>query len=111
MVLSPIRSVKIQDIRHFPVIPAGAFSIIQDGVQDGRQNVDMAIWSIYHLTPPPSKKICEWQKKALKIWPLKMDKKFTIKQNSCLKTMFFKIINLWYNFGDLRIFSRSKSKF
>ena len=26
-----------------PVIPAGGFSIIQDGVEDGRQNVETAI--------------------------------------------------------------------
>ena len=30
-------------ILKLPVIPAGAFSIIQDGVQDGRQNVNTAI--------------------------------------------------------------------
>ena len=28
---------------NIPVIPAGAFSIIQDGVQDGRKNVKTAI--------------------------------------------------------------------
>ena len=28
-----------KNILKLPVIPAGAFSIIQDGVQDGRQNV------------------------------------------------------------------------
>ena len=28
------------NILKLPVIPAGAFSIIQDGVQDGRQNVN-----------------------------------------------------------------------
>ena len=31
------------NILKLPVIPAGAFSIIQDGVQDGRQNVETAI--------------------------------------------------------------------
>ena len=34
---------KLYTIRKLPVIPAGAFSIIQDGVQDGRQNVETAI--------------------------------------------------------------------
>ena len=31
------------NILKLPVIPAGAFSNIQDGVQDGRQNVNTAI--------------------------------------------------------------------
>ena len=31
------------NILEVPVIPAGAFSISQDGVQDGRQNVKTAI--------------------------------------------------------------------
>ena len=31
------------NILKLPVIPAGAFSIIQDGVQDSRQNVKTAI--------------------------------------------------------------------
>ena len=31
------------DILKLPMIPAGAFSNIQDGVQDGRQNVNTAI--------------------------------------------------------------------
>ena len=31
------------NILKLPVIPAGAFSVIQDGVQDGRQNVETAI--------------------------------------------------------------------
>ena len=31
------------NILKLPVIPAGAFSNIQDGVQDGRQNVNSAI--------------------------------------------------------------------
>ena len=31
------------NILKLPVIPAGAFSIIQDGVQDGRKNVETAI--------------------------------------------------------------------
>ena len=31
------------NILKLPVIPAGAFSIIQDGVQDGCQNVQTAI--------------------------------------------------------------------
>ena len=31
------------DILKLPIIPAGAFSNIQDGVQDGRQNVNTAI--------------------------------------------------------------------
>ena len=31
------------NIQKLPVIPAGAFFIIQDGVQDGRQNVETAI--------------------------------------------------------------------
>ena len=31
------------NILKLPVIPAGAFSIIQDGVQDGRQHVETAI--------------------------------------------------------------------
>ena len=31
------------NILKFPVIPAGAFSNIQDGVQDGRQNVNTTI--------------------------------------------------------------------
>ena len=31
------------NILKLPLIPAGAFSIIQDGVQDGRQNVETAI--------------------------------------------------------------------
>ena len=31
------------NIPKLPVIPAGAFSNIQDGVQDGRQNVNSAI--------------------------------------------------------------------
>ena len=31
------------NILKLPVIPAGAFSVIQDGVQDGRQNVETGI--------------------------------------------------------------------
>ena len=31
------------NILKLPVIPAGAFFIIQDGVQDGRQNANTAI--------------------------------------------------------------------
>ena len=31
------------NILKIPMIPAGAFSIIQDGVQDGRQNLETAI--------------------------------------------------------------------
>ena len=31
------------NILKLPVIPTGAFSIIQDGVRDGRQNVKTAI--------------------------------------------------------------------
>ena len=31
------------NIAKLPVIPDGAFSFIQDGVQDGRQNVETAI--------------------------------------------------------------------
>ena len=31
------------NILKLPVIPTGAFSVIQDGVQDGRQNVETAI--------------------------------------------------------------------
>ena len=31
------------NILKLPVIPAGAFSHIQDGVQDGRQNINTAI--------------------------------------------------------------------
>ena len=31
------------NILKLPVIPAGAFSIVQGGVQDGRQNVKTAI--------------------------------------------------------------------
>ena len=31
------------NILKLPVIPAGAFSIIQDGIQDGHQNVKTAI--------------------------------------------------------------------
>ena len=34
------------NILKLPVIPAGAFSIIQDGVQDGRQNVEIAIFRL-----------------------------------------------------------------
>ena len=33
-----------------PMIPAGAFSIIQDGVQYGCQNFTTAIQTTYHLT-------------------------------------------------------------
>ena len=31
------------NILRLPVIPAGAFSIIQDGVQDGRKNLETAM--------------------------------------------------------------------
>ena len=34
-----LRNTLTNNILKLPVIPAGAFSIIQDGVQDGRQNV------------------------------------------------------------------------
>ena len=34
------------NILKLPVIPAGAFSIIQDDVQDGRQNVQTAIFPL-----------------------------------------------------------------
>ena len=34
------------NILKFPVIPAGAFSVIQDGVQDGHQNVKTAIYQL-----------------------------------------------------------------
>ena len=34
------------NILKLPVIPAGAFSVIQDGVQDGRQNVETAIYRL-----------------------------------------------------------------
>ena len=34
-----LRNTITNDILKLPVIPAGAFSIIQDSVQDGRQNV------------------------------------------------------------------------
>ena len=45
------------NILKLPVIPAGAFSIIQDGVQDGRQNVNTDIYRRVDKPPrPPQKK-------------------------------------------------------
>ena len=43
------------NILKLPVIPAGAFSNIQDGVQDGRQNVNTAIDGLIYNTSPPKK--------------------------------------------------------
>ena len=37
--LGKLRNTITSNILKLPVIPAGAFSIIQDGVQDGRQKV------------------------------------------------------------------------
>ena len=34
------------NILKLPVIPAGDFSIIQDGVQDGRQNVETTLYRL-----------------------------------------------------------------
>ena len=35
-----LQSIITNSILKLPVIPSGAFSIIQDGVRDGRQNVN-----------------------------------------------------------------------
>ena len=65
------------NILKLPVIPAGAFSIIKDGVQDGRQNVytPKILWHKRFLNGCLSYwTYSEWQtKKSIKIWPLKMD--------------------------------------
>ena len=42
------------NILKLPVIPAGAFPIIQDGVQDGRQNVNTDIYTARYTTSPPN---------------------------------------------------------
>ena len=41
------------NILKLPVIPAGAFSIIQDGMQDGHQNVTTSILTGRYTTAPP----------------------------------------------------------
>ena len=43
------------DILKLPVIPAGAFFNIQDGVQDGRQNVNTTIQTGRYTTSPLKK--------------------------------------------------------
>ena len=42
------------NILKLPVIPAGAFSNIQDGVEDGRQNVTQ-LYRRVHVPPHPQK--------------------------------------------------------
>ena len=73
-----LRNTITNDILKLPVIPAGAFSIIQDSVQDGRQNVitPKIIWQMF-LTGFSILLdiIVNDRKKSIKIWPLRMEEK------------------------------------